>query len=398
MTDERIDIKSVIIAPKAEWQEQDPIMSKGLLLMEKGTTKTKLADGEHKWSELRYFTGGENSSPIDADLSYLEEAVAKLREDLTALGNDVDALNSEIGDKADDDVVVHRKGVTAETVEGNKAFDGTCISRSSEVPADKPDELITAGYLETAHNQSGTAHSDIRDSITALNNNLNNLIITGGVDQYGVEADYAIHHGILDCPNGLIEHTQNNKQISIQPGIVLQAAGNPLRTTLASGLTYTVKETGKVVLFYAEGGNILEAGAVYYQEAEPVNGDIGYLAWYKPSLGKWQFKSDDTGNVFREAVATPIANVNAGEDGIISINYVGYRIVDDDCPAQMSDIDALEEKITMLNDTLNPIAGNTLFTTFAQTVPDVASDADLATLITAYNGLLAALRTRGIVG
>lgn len=398
MTDKRIDIKSVIIAPKAEWQEQDPVMSKGLLLMEEGSTRTKLADGEHKWSELKYFTCGEDGSVITADISALESTTKKLREDLTALGNDVDALNNELGDKADDDVVVHRKGVTAETVEGNKAFAGTCISRSSEVPADKPDELITAGYLETAHNQSATAHSDIRESITTLQNDLSKIIVSGGVDQYGVEADYAIHHGILDCPNGLIEHTQNNKQISLQPGIVLQAAGNPVRTTIASGLTYTVKETGKVVLFYAEGGNILEAGAVYYQEAEPVNGDIGYLAWFKPSLGKWQFKSNDTGNVFREAVATPIANVNAGEDGIISINYVGYRIVDDDCPAQMSDVDALEEKITLINDTLNPIASNTLFSTSAQTVADVAADADLATLITAYNGLLAVLRTRGIVG
>lgn len=393
----RIDLKSVMIAPKAEWEATDPILSIGNLMMEEGTTKSKLSDGIHKWSELHYFTGSEGGDALAADVDSLLEEVTTIKEHLNNLQNDFDAIDlGEIGDKAEDDMVVHRKGVATETVEGEKTFVGAVL-RNSDI-SENPYEMITVGYLEDEHNTSATAHSDIRNSIAALTNQVNNLVLTGGVDQYGIEADYAIHHGILDCPNGLIEHSPNNKSISIQPGVVLQSAGNPYRTTIASGITYEVKETGKIVIFYAEGGNLLEAGAVYYQEAEPVNGDVGYLAWYKPSLGKWQFKSNDTGNVFREAVATPIANVNASETGIVSVNYVGYRIVDDDCPAQMSDVEAIEEKIEMMQTTLNGVANNALFTTTAQTVSDLGADSDVNAVVTAFNRLLAALRTRGVIG
>lgn len=393
----RIDLKSVMIAPKAEWEANDPVLSIGNLMMEEGTTKSKLSDGVHKWSELHYFTGGEGGDAIAADVDGLLADVTNIKIQLNNLQNDFDAIDTgEIGQKAEDDMVVHRKGVSTETIEGEKIVTGTWL-RTSEIAVDNPQEMITAGFLEEQHNKSSTAHNDIRAKLNALTNQVNNISVTGGVDQQGIEADYAIKHGILDCPNGLIEHSQNNKTISIQPGVVLQAAGNPYRTTIASGITYDVQETGRIVIFYAEGGNLLEAGEVYYQEAEPVNGDVGYLAWYKPSLGKWQFKSNATGNVFREAVATPIANVNASETGIISVNYVGYRIMDDDCPAQMSDIDAIEEKIETIQTTLNGVANNTLFTTNATPIADLGSDADLSAIVTAFNGLLGALRTRDII-
>ena len=34
----RINLKSVMIAPKAEWEANDPVLSIGNLMMEKGTT------------------------------------------------------------------------------------------------------------------------------------------------------------------------------------------------------------------------------------------------------------------------------------------------------------------------------------------------------------------------
>ena len=63
----RINLKSVMIAPKSEWEANDPVLSIGNLMMEKGTTKSKLSDGVHKWSELHYFTGEEGGDAIDAD-------------------------------------------------------------------------------------------------------------------------------------------------------------------------------------------------------------------------------------------------------------------------------------------------------------------------------------------
>lgn len=228
------------------------------------------------------------------------------------------------------------------------------------------------------------------------------------MEKYGIEADYAVHYGIIDCPQGLIEFNASNKNIIIKSGIVLQAAGQDARTTIASNINYTVQETGKITLFYVA-GEILEAGDVFYQEAEPDNGITSYLAWYKPSLGKWQFKSNDTGNVWRTAIATPIANVNAGATTIISINYIGYRIFDDDCFASLSDIDSINETISTMQDSVNELftevdkkqatlLSRQLLTGTIDTVSDVSTDADLTTLISSFNNLLAKLRTRGVIG
>ena len=185
--------------------------------------------------------------------------------------------------------------------------------------------------------------------------------VTQVADVYGVRGDYAIHYGILDCPNGLIEHSALDKNITVSAGIVLQVAGKNTKTTIASPIEYIVQETGDIVLFYAE-GSILEAGAVYYQEAEPSNGDVGYLAWFNPNKEAnpsqlWQFKSNDTGNVWREAPATPIANVNAGETNIINVDYMGYRILDDDILAHMSDIKTLRESVEDVEERVGVVEG-----------------------------------------
>ena len=175
-------------------------------------------------------------------------------------------------------------------------------------------------------------------------------------EKYGVQGDYATHYGILDCPNGLITYSLG-KDIVIEPGIVLQAAGSDTKTTIASAINYTIVEDTDVTLFYAE-GTILEAGAVYYQTEEPTDGDVGYLAWFNPEIMQWQFKSDDTGNVWRTAVATPIANVRIVDGNITRLDYMGYRILDDDILAHQKDIDELEalldEKQNLLN-TTDPI-------------------------------------------
>lgn len=178
---------------------------------------------------------------------------------------------------------------------------------------------------------------------------------TSVVDRYGIKADYALTYGITDCPNGLIEYG-NDKEITIKPGVVLRMAGSDSATTIASSFTYEIEETGKVTLFFtrttSSSGTIqigvLEAGDVFYQEEEPQNGVSSFLAWWQPSKKMWQFKSNYTGNVWREAISTPFANVNAGETRITSINYIGYRIINDDIFAQLSDIENLQTQIQSL--------------------------------------------------
>ena len=101
--------------------------------------------------------------------------------------------------------------------------------------------------------------------------------------------------------------------------------------------------------------------------------------------------------MFREFVATPFANINASETGIITINYIGYRLADDDCFAHLSDIESVNDTIETLTTTVNGLADNEIFTANKPIITDIASDADLATVISSLNSLIGNLKTRGIV-
>lgn len=174
------------------------------------------------------------------------------------------------------------------------------------------------------------------------------VTVTGGGgssanDKYGIRGDYATHYGILEAPNGILENTRG-KELVLKQGTVMKLAGNgAARTIIANDTNHTVTASQDITLFFAEGGNFVEVTDVFYSEDEPQNGETGYAAWWKPSLAKWQFKSNDTGNIWREAVATPIANIRANAELISGINYIGYRILDDEILVLKPDVEALVE-------------------------------------------------------
>lgn len=170
---------------------------------------------------------------------------------------------------------------------------------------------------------------------------------------YGIKGDYSTHYGILDTPNGIIEYSANSLQITIQPSLVLQMAGADTKTTNASELSYILTSTNDCVLFYAEGGNLIEAEKVVYSTVEPTDTVSGYIAWFNPTVGKWQFKSNDTGNVWREAVATPIANIRIVNNNITRLDYIGYRILDDELLVSKDMYDALLARVTALETEIN---------------------------------------------
>ena len=170
---------------------------------------------------------------------------------------------------------------------------------------------------------------------------------------YGIKGDYSTHYGILDTPNGIVEYSATGLAITVQPGLVLQMAGATTKTINASELNYILTSTDDCVLFYAEGGSLIEATEVYYSTVEPEASDIGFVAWYSPIVGKWQFKSDDTGNVWREAVATPIANIRITNGNITRLDYIGYRILDDELLVSKDMYDALLARVTALETEIN---------------------------------------------
>ena len=288
--------------------------------------------------------------PIKNDIAMLDNEIDTLSKDTVSLSKTTtQTLKSPLS--ITNDLMINGD-TNAFKIEVNE--NGSALLNSNDLIFDKlPKTNDETSYDDLADNQLVTKKM-VKEQSSGGSSSIN--------DKYGIQADYATHYGILDCPNGLIDTNITNKTITINPGIVLKLAGADGKTVLASKQTYDIEESGKLTLFLAKTSDtqlgFLEAGEVFYQEEEPSNGVTSYLAWWKPSRGKWQFKSIAIGDVWRETVATPIANITINESntGVLNIDYIGYRILDDDIIAQMSDIDSIEDKIQTINTNVNTLS------------------------------------------
>lgn len=168
----------------------------------------------------------------------------------------------------------------------------------------------------------------IIDAITGQNAAVVTVqVATGDSNNNGIKGDYCSTYGITDMPNGVITTPAENNNLNIPAGIILKAAGSDTLTTLASATTHQTQSVDNFTLFYA-GGDFLECGSVHYSEIEPAtNGETNYQAWYSPIIGSWQFRSNDTGNVWRTAVATPLCDCIFTNGNITRIDFIGYRVL-----------------------------------------------------------------------
>ena len=160
-----------------------------------------------------------------------------------------------------------------------------------------------------------------------------------GGTSFGLRGDYSTHYGIEYCQYGLIDNPAGTKTIVVKGGMMLCVPGAETKTTIGSDITYNILSDSDVTVFYAD-GNILEVNKIEYSTEEPEALDSGMLAWWNPDVGVWQFKSNNTGNVWREANATPLADIRIDSGAINRIDYVGYRIFNDDIYALKGNVDS----------------------------------------------------------
>lgn len=154
----------------------------------------------------------------------------------------------------------------------------------------------------------------------------------------GIKGDYCTTYGIIDAPNGILTNP-SGMEVVLKQGVVLQLAGQDIKTTISGDLTHTITSTADCDLFYVSGTtSLMEVAEIVWSRIEPDNGQAGVLAWWNPDNKKWKFKSNDTGNVWAEAVATPIAHIHTNGTTITRIDHIGYRILDDEVYALKSEV------------------------------------------------------------
>lgn len=251
--------------------------------------------------------------------------------------------------------------------------------------------LSTANIPIATTNTRGAVRPDGQTITISASGVISAIGTASHVERYGIRGDYATQYGILECPKGILE--VDGMTVTLQPMVVMQCAGQESKTIITGELRHTITSNNDIDLFYA-GGQLLECGDVFYQEAEPDNGVTNYLAWWKPSLGKWQFKSNDTGNVWKEAVACRLAHIHTDGNTITRVDYIGNRILDDEIFALQSDVDtALADKA---DKTELPVDTRLLKGTSLYPISNLATDATLAQTIQKVNEIIAVLVNRGI--
>lgn len=154
----------------------------------------------------------------------------------------------------------------------------------------------------------------------------------------GIKGDYCTTYGIIDAPNGILTNP-SGMEVVLKQGVVLQLAGQDIKTTISGDMAHTITSTADCDLFYVSGTtSLMEVAEIVWSRIEPDNGQTGVLAWWNPNNKKWKFKSNDTGNVWAEAVATPVAHIHTNGTTITRIDHIGYRVLDDEVYALKSDL------------------------------------------------------------
>lgn len=153
-------------------------------------------------------------------------------------------------------------------------------------------------------------------------------------DSDALIANYQSHYGITAMEYGLPTIIAGNK-IKMPGGMKVVMPGSEYaEVALASPETYTMVGTTNCTLFYGRsltgmGSGYLEATSVYYSRKPPAdNGIDGFQAWKAPGQN-WKFRSNDTGNVWREYVAGPLMDCKFNDEGVlVRIDFIGYRLLD----------------------------------------------------------------------
>lgn len=210
-------------------------------------------------------------------------------------------------------------------------------------------------------------------------------LVTG--NNYGIRADYCTQYGIIGAESGLVDYETGTTDIRISAGITLVMPNKDTKQYLASEHVYTVQSIVDCTIFVVD-GEYFEAEQVFWQDEEP-NGSTETSAWWSPKDKVWRFKSNETGNVFREAVGTPLCDVFIEGEVITRIDFRGYRLLNDEVYATIEDYKHLEEEVAENAENIG------IYTSSKQDKADNALMTESKTIVGAINELKQQIDTLG---
>jgi hypothetical protein len=244
---------------------------------------------------------------------------------------------------------------------------------------DRIDKAVSSSYIEsngvkyplTTVAGSNTLQLGIGDGLSVIDGK---LTTTGGggtptTEKHGLEGDYCSRYGIVDCPNEIL--AEGTGQVTLKAGVVMQMTETDGLTTNASDMPHNITSTVDFDLFYTS-GSLLEATQVIFSEQEPEDGAAGVLAWYNGM--QWQFKSNDTGNIWRAAPAVRLAHIHITDGNITRIDYIGNRHLNKVIPVTTD----RQQTITGSKTFNSPIYVNEIKGTLGSLVSQVLSDARIS--------------------
>ena len=172
----------------------------------------------------------------------------------------------------------------------------------------------------------------------------------------------------MEGSNGLPTIVSGSNNIKISAGTILMCPGSDGYITISGDTTFENNLTGDFTLFYARnldgtGAGFIAATEVVWSDTEPdPNGQTGFQAWKKAGTSNWQLRSNDSGNVWREVVGGPIADIHYTGENATRIDFDGYRQFNKQQYATKTELNTKQDKVVISTTTGTvALADNTIF-------------------------------------
>lgn len=241
---------------------------------------------------------------------------------------EITSLNNKIDTKQDiiDDLDTIRSGATAGStaVQPAAIADMETKSNASATYQLKGDYALSSELPESKTGTAGQVYTKTADGAEWKT-------ISGSGTNAGIKGDYFATWGWMEGSNGLPTIVSGSNNIKIPAGTILMCLGSDGYITISGDTTFENDLTEDFTLFYARnldgtGAGFIAATDVVWSDTEPEpNGQTGFQAWKKSGTSNWQLRSNDSGNVWREVVGTPIADAHYTDGTLTRLDFDGYR-------------------------------------------------------------------------